>query len=120
MENAIPYNFKTQKSNKTLQIFRHHLTGAAVEDLIALVEAHMIIPNLCRKTMKLIRKFVGKLRGKAVFHYYCEKCFTYIGINKKEVCSICKTKLKNDSYFLVVPLLTNLQSLFTCKTFHLK
>ena len=47
-------------------IMRHSMTGAAVLDLLALLEAHMLAPNLFKASMKLIRQFFSKMRHKAV------------------------------------------------------
>ncbi|XP_066925533.1 uncharacterized protein [Clytia hemisphaerica] len=97
-------------------IMRHHLTGVAVDDLIALIEAHMIVPNLCKTTMKLIRRFFAKVRENVVFHYFCGKCLVYIGLEDKS-CAICNKKCNANPYFIVIPLLDNLQSLFKYKGF---
>ena len=45
---------------------RHSMTGAAVLDLLALLEAHMLASNLCKASMKLIWQFFSKMRHKAV------------------------------------------------------
>lgn len=94
-------------------IMRHSMTGVAVADLLALLEVHMISPNLCKTSMKLIRQFFSKMRSKVVYHYYCGKCNLYIGISNEVKCHLCKEKILN--YFIIVPVLATLTSIFACK-----
>lgn len=95
---------------------RHGLSGVALTDLLILMELHCITPNLCRTSMKLLRDFFKRVRCPVELHYYCTFCLHYIG---REKGSHCPNKhylkdhrvAKNVSYFIVIPLVTQLCSL---------
>lgn len=99
---------------------RHGLSGVALADLLILIELHCITPNLCRTSMKLLRAFFKQLRCPVELHYYCTCCHHYIGREKGPHCSNahCLKDLtipKNSSYFVVIPLATQLCSLLNRK-----
>lgn len=99
---------------------RHGLSGVALADLLILIELHCITPNLCRTSMKLLRAFFKQLRCPIELHYYCTFCRHYIGREKGPRCpnTHCLQDLtipKNSSYFVVVPLATQLCSLLNRK-----
>ena len=92
---------------------RHHLSGVALADLLALIELHCCVPNLCMLSMKMICLFFSKLKSPLEFHYYCNLCPAYIGKTNGS-CSVCgKTKPNKPSYFIAVPLLSTLSSILT-------
>ena len=92
---------------------RHHLSGIALADLLALIELQCYVPNLCLLSIKMIRLFFSKLKSLLEFHYYCNICQAYIGKTNGS-CPVCqKTKPKKSSYFIVVPLLSTLSSILT-------
>ena len=98
-------------------VIRHGLTDAALTDLLILLELHCISPNLCWKSVDLFRRFFRKLRAPIECHYYCnrKKCKSYLGRTKLEVCPNCHGSLTGKEeimYFVVVPVLYQLQNLF--------
>ena len=99
---------------------RHGLSGVALTDLLILIELHCIAPNLCKTSMKLLRAFFKRIRCPIELHYYCTFCFHYIGGEKGQYCpnAQCLKDLslqKNCSYFIVIPLATQLCSLLARK-----
>ena len=99
---------------------KHGLTADALSDLQVLLELHCMAPNICRKTTKLFKKFFMDLKSPIEYHYYCnhDKCFTYFGQVLPEACPSCGIDIsekKHHSYFVVVPIIYQLQALFTCK-----
>lgn len=58
---------------------RHALSGAALSDLLTLIEMHCVLPNFCANTSKLLRDFVKKLKSLIELHYYCCFCQEYFG-----------------------------------------
>lgn len=99
---------------------RHGLSGVALTDLLILIELHCIAPNLCKTSMKLLRGFFKRIRCPIELHYYCTFCFHYIGREKGQYCpnAQCLKDLslqKNCSYFIVIPLATQLCSLLARK-----
>ncbi|XP_029912603.1 uncharacterized protein LOC115362701 [Myripristis murdjan] len=88
---------------------RHHLTGAALSDLLGLI--NLLIPNLVPASKYLFKKFFGDPTLSSVYHYYCEACQNYIGKNPDDqLCSHCgtpfntKTNAKKGNFFLSIPL----------------
>lgn len=98
---------------------RHSLTGEALADLLMLVELHCLAPNLCQRNLKTFMAFFCSFRSPLQFHYYCEKCYLYHGIVKQDICQNChtSTKRKSTAYFLVIPLVSQLSTLFAGKEF---
>lgn len=99
---------------------KHSLTSEALSDLLLLVELHCLSPNVFRTTIKLFNAFFKDLRSVIEFHYYCKsrKCYTYLGTNPPEICPTCHAYLaakKNCSYFVVVPIIQQLQALLNSK-----
>lgn len=91
-------------------VMRHGLTGAALSDLLVLVELHCISPNLFRKSVELFHQYFKHLRAPIEFHYYCnqKKCKFYLGKSKPELCPACHSSVTGKgavSYFVVVPVL---------------
>ena len=101
-------------------LMKHGITADAFADLLVLVELHCISPNIFKKTTKLFTQFFKELRSPVEFHYYCTHghCLTYLGQKLPDVCPTCLqdlTNKKNYSYFVVVPIAYQLQSLFSSK-----
>eukprot|EP00111_Clytia_hemisphaerica_P016517 TCONS_00048979-protein len=97
-------------------IMRHHISGVALVDLLSLIELHMVSKNVFTASMKFIRKCFSKVRGVITLHYHCKECLAYIG-TENIPCTICKPTVKKNGYFIVIPLLENLQSLFLYEGF---
>nr|XP_022308550.1 uncharacterized protein LOC111114507 [Crassostrea virginica] len=93
---------------------RHSLTGEALADLLVLLELHCLTPNLCQRNLKTFMDFFRSLKVPLQFHYYCQQCFLYHGTRKSDVCPNCNThaKANSTSYFLVIPIVSQLTSLF--------
>lgn len=93
---------------------RHALSGEALADLLVLIEIHCLSPNLCETNLKTFKKFFQNLKSPLQFHFYCEKCSTYHGLVKRDMCPNCHhpTRKNSSSYFLVIPIITQLSSLF--------
>lgn len=92
---------------------RHSLTGQALADLLTLIELHCLAPNLCHTNLKTFKNFFRNLKSPIQFHFYCENCFLYHGMEKVEQCMNCQTptKKKSSAYFLVIPIISQLSSL---------
>ncbi|KAK3746003.1 hypothetical protein QZH41_017316, partial [Actinostola sp. cb2023] len=99
---------------------RHSLTGVALADLLLLMQTHFISPNFFRHSTNTLRQFFTLLKNPLQFHYYCSFCYEYVGLNKTKNCTN-KHCLKDFSkkgslaYFIVVPLITQLESLYKRK-----
>lgn len=101
---------------------RHSITGVALADLLLLIQVHLPLPNIFGKSIVTLHNFFKKLRNPIEYHYYCTFCYEYIGTKRQDY-KHCTNKhcLKDfgtkDSlgYFIVVPLITQLQSLLASK-----
>ena len=99
-------------------VMRRHLSGAALVDLLSLIEIHCLIPNSCATSMSQIRKFFKNLKQPLEFHYFCSNkaCKNYLGVLQPESCPLCKKKTKSKSdYFIIIPLLVQLRALLASK-----
>ena len=98
---------------------RHALTGEALADLLLLIEVHCLTPNLCKNSLKAFRNYFKSLNTPLQFHYFCEHCHMYHGLARVEICPTCQTASKKttSAYFLVIPIVSQLMSLFGGKYF---
>ncbi|XP_070174358.1 uncharacterized protein [Littorina saxatilis] len=102
-------------------VMRHGLTGQAMADLLALIEMHCVVPNLCRKTLKMFTEFFKEMSNPIEFHYYCSDCYSYLGLDKKQSCHICQQANRASvNYFIIIPVIHQLQSLFDDGSFEQK
>lgn len=92
----------------------HSLTGEALADLLVLLDLHCLTPNLCMKSIKTFMDLFRTFKAPLQFHYYCEQCLLYHGTVKQNFCRNCQTTIKRNSnaYFLVIPIISQLSSLF--------
>ncbi|KAI4799871.1 hypothetical protein KUCAC02_016410, partial [Chaenocephalus aceratus] len=93
----------------TLFALRHHLTGAALSDLLGLI--HLLVPNLVPASKYLFKKFFGDPAVSSVAHFYCEVRQHYIGKDPDEgSCSHCGTSFNSTTsanrgnFFLAIAL----------------
>lgn len=100
---------------------RRALTGVAVADLLLLIDIHLLSPNNFGNSMTILRRFFQKLKNPVEFHYYCSYCYEYIGTSKCQHCSNkhCLKDFRKKGaleYFIVLPLVTQLQALLASKS----
>ena len=99
---------------------RHNLSGLALADFLMLVNVHLVVPNCFAKSTAVLNRFFRQLKKPIEYHYYCCSCYQYIGLKKTSCCSnkYCLaefTKKGAEAYFIVLPLVTQLQSLLASK-----
>lgn len=90
-------------------VLRHGLTGEAIFDLLTLVELHCLAGNLCRSTVRLYKDFFSRVKMPVQRHFFCKKCSQYSGTAQFDKCPLCGHE--GCDYFIVVPLMSQLQSL---------
>ena len=104
---------------------RHSLTGVALADLLTLINVHLVLPNCFAKSTSVLNRFFRQLKQPIEYHYYCTFCYQYIGVQKTACCSNkhCLSDFSRKgalAYFIVLPLVVQLQSLLESKfTFYL-
>ena len=96
-------------------VMRHKLAGAALCDLLELIELHCPSPNNCKTTMRGLRKYFVQARQRAEFHKYCNNCSSYIGISEMQLCHICSNPISNDTCFIMLPFAEQLQEILSRK-----
>ena len=99
-------------------VVRHGLSGAAVLDLLTLIEIHCALHNLCKTSLRLFQQyFETNLNVPIQKHHFCGNCKAYFGTREKERCEACgrQQDKKSPSYFFISPLAESLQSLFKRK-----
>lgn len=99
---------------------RHGLSGVALRDLLTLIGVHLISPNHFSKSVATLRHFFHRLKNPIQFHHYCSSCCQYIGQEKTKCCTNkhCLQDFTNKEsllYFIIIPLITQLQALLESK-----
>ena len=57
---------------------RHMLSGEALSDMLTLINAHYLSPNLCMKAIFELKKHFHNLKAPMRFHRYCSHCFLQV------------------------------------------
>lgn len=99
----------------------HQLTGAALKDLLALIDIHCLVPNPLIKSLYKFKQYFLNLRNPLKKHYYCPKCTIAITTD----CVICPNTTCNQQlsqqdkpFFLELSIIDQLKSLFSHKGFY--
>lgn len=101
---------------------RHMLSGEALSDMLTLISAHCISPNLCMKSLFELKKHFHNLKAPMVFHKYCSYCFLHIDKNV-DTCpnSFCARDLTcsgNTSFFIEIPIVSQIREFFARPGFY--
>ena len=94
----------------------YNLTGAALSDLLTLISLHCGQPNLLKTSLYLFRKYFGNVRSPLIKHYYCSSCYSRLD-SQNAHCELC-TQENGVAYFIEVPILNQLQTLFNRPNFY--
>ena len=99
---------------------RHNLSGFALADLLTLIKVHLVVPNCFAKSTAVLNRFFRQLKKPIEYHYYFCFCYQYIGLKKTSCCSnkYCLADFSKKgalAYFIVLPLVAQLQSLLASK-----
>lgn len=97
---------------------RYNLSGSALNDLLILISLHCISPNLCRKSLHQFQHFFRAIKNPLVYHRYCSYCFLLVDDRATVTCpnSLCSrdlTKSNSCSFFIEVPLVSQIRNLFS-------
>ena len=97
---------------------RHSLSGEALSDLLTLINIHCPAPNHIAKTLYMFKKHFQNLKSPITFHNYCSNCLISIPDKNQKVCQnvFCNQsfeKLGSLSFFIELPLQSQLQNLFS-------
>lgn len=103
----------------------YNLTGEALGSLLLLLNLHCLQPNKCLTSLYKFRKYFENLKNPLKFHRFCSYCFLSVPDTKAEHCTnpLCLNDLSKQgavSYFLEIPLLAQVQNLFSKVDFYEK
>jgi len=88
-----------------------NVSGVLLSKILELIALHCPANSLCKRTLYSLKKYFAKLgTSMLIFHYFCSEC-VYPLETKESACKKCK-KSGSYSYFIEMPLLQQLQTLF--------
>lgn len=96
---------------------RHMLSGEALSDMLTLISAHCLSPNLCVKSMFELKKHFHNLKAPMHFHKYCSHCFLHVESNltvcPNSFCARDLTSSGNTAFFIEIPIASQIQEFFS-------
>ncbi|KAK3918405.1 N-(5'-phosphoribosyl)anthranilate isomerase [Frankliniella fusca] len=100
-------------------VVKHELDGREIVDLLNLINLHCKKENNnLRTTLYLFKKYFSVLNYPIIYHYFCSCCLTEL---KKENLKCPNLQLHpkstDISYFIEIPLISQLQTLFSQEKF---
>lgn len=100
----------------------HSISGAALSNLLDLIDVHCKKTNLCATSIHKFKNFFCQLNTPLCCHYYCQFCQGLLedGLSIS-TCPYCKKTLEKDlklkkSYFIEIPIQQQLADLFLSKS----
>ena len=100
------------------------MTSEGMTHLLSLICLLLPTGHLLPNTFNIFRKQFISLKRTIVFHYFCTNCLTYLEFKEMKQCpnTYCSKDLTDGmspvSYFLEIPIIGQLQDLFTQKDFY--
>ena len=95
---------------------RHMLSGEALSDMLTLISAHCLSPNLCMKSIFELKKHFHNLKAPMRFHRYCSHCFLQVEVDfnvcPNFFCSRDLTRSENTSFFIEIPIASQIRDFF--------
>ena len=95
---------------------RHMLSGEALSDMLTLISAHCLSPNLCLKSLFQLKKHFHNLKAPMTFHRYCSHCFLHIDKNvstcPNSFCAHDPTCSGNTAFFIEIPVASQIREFF--------
>ena len=103
----------------------YNLTGEALGSLLVLLNLHCWQPNKCLTSLYKFRKYFENLKNPLKIHRFCSYCFLSVQDEKASHCTnpLCVKDLSKQgtvSYSLEIPLLSQVQNLFSKVGFYEK
>lgn len=104
-----------------MYVINHCSTVAQLADTLTLIRFHCLVPHPALKSVYMFKKYFANMKSPLRKHFYCSSCMTSLEQNVK-VCSntFCLkdlSKKSSKSYFLEVPVETQIKNLFKRDTF---
>lgn len=96
---------------------RHSLSGAAVQDLLNVMNEHLPSPCVPRSNYLLRKYCMPDTNGDIVYHVYCGNCTSYLGTDEELSCDVCGievlklSEVKKGNFFISLSLSSQLRNL---------
>ena len=105
-----------------MYVINHCKTGEELSNLLTLIGFHCITPHPALKSVYMFKKYFANAKSPLVKHYYCSYCLTSLNCNATKTCTneFCLrdlSKKTSKSYFLEIPVESQVQNLFKRENF---
>ena len=106
-----------------LFVIKHNLSGEAIEHLLSIFAAALPVSNVVPRTISCFRKYFCHLKNPFILHKYCTYCFAFVRERDLANCpnGHCLkdlTRKGGTAYFIEVPIIQQLQTLFSRDGFY--
>lgn len=82
-------------------VMTHKITGAALKDLLSLIDIHCLMPHLLIQSLYKFKQYFSSLRTLLQHYYYCSQCSTPVSPKCKRCPNVlCQLEMsdKNKSF----------------------
>ena len=95
---------------------RHHISKAALKDLLELTSLHLRKPNKFPTSVKKLQSLIS-LKSSLKKHYFCQSCYGLLENEKTEFCNNDKCKANTDKkgHFVYADVDDELKTIFKSK-----
>ena len=102
-------------------IRKHSLTGVQISDLLQLINIHLLVPHPVLSSFYKLRKIMKPLINPIKKHFFCTFCYASVSqgdkICKNPFCLKDLTPKNCMNYFLKIPIIQQIHSLFQNESF---
>ena len=101
-------------------VMTHKITGAALKDLLSLIDIHCLMPHLLIQSLYKFKQYFSSLRTLLQHYYYCSQCSTPVSPECKRCPNVlCQSEMsdKNKSFFMQLSITDQLKAMFSRKGF---
>ncbi|KAK3923501.1 Protein split ends [Frankliniella fusca] len=103
-------------------IVKHELDGREIVDLLNLIHLHCKEENNnIRTSLYLFKKYFSDLKSPIIYHYFCSSCYHELKQDNLKCPNLpLHPKTSDISYFVEIPLISQLQALFSKEEYERK
>lgn len=101
-------------------VMRHKLNGECLSDLLTLISLHCLTSNVFLNSVYKFKSFFSVLKSPLLIHRFCCSC-EFLIKSDQNFCPVCSSNIldkKNTSYFVEIPLQSQLEQFFKRAHFH--
>jgi hypothetical protein len=102
---------------------RHNMTGQCLADMLMICEMHCPRPNNCKTSLYKVKQQFSTMTNEIIHHVFCASCGLLIPKPLPEYClnALCGKSMKeskNTSYFIEIPIASQIEAFFQREYFH--